>query len=104
MRSYELMILLDPNLQEEESSSLTEKIQKTITSNHGRTIKVSPWGKRKLAYELKGLLEANYVVIDFELEPENIAKLERTLKLNEKIVRYLIVLGKEVVMPQKEKK
>lgn len=102
MRNYELMTLLDPNLQEEEISALLEKIKETITKNQGKTIKVNQWGKRKLAYEINKHSEAIYVIIDFELDPENIANIERSIKFEEKIIRYLLVLGQEKILPRKE--
>ena len=104
MRNYEIMILLDPNLQEDESTTLLEKIQQTITANKGKIIKVNQWGKRTLAYEIKKFQQAFYNIIDFELEPENIANIEKSIKFDEKIIRYLIVLGQEKILPKKEQK
>jgi small subunit ribosomal protein S6 len=103
MRSYELMILLDPNLQDEEISALVKEIQQTITNNQGKIGKVSKWGKRKLAYEIKKFQEAFYVVLNFELEPANIANIEKSIKFEEKIIRYLVVLGQEKVRVSTEK-
>jgi small subunit ribosomal protein S6 len=103
MRNYEIMILLDSGLQEEEISALIEKIQQTITTNQGKVIKVNQWGKRKLAYEIKGYQEAIYTIIDFELEPEHIADIEKSIKFDEKIIRYLLVLGQEKMIPKKKK-
>jgi small subunit ribosomal protein S6 len=102
MRNYEIMILLDSGLQEEVISALIEKIQQTITANQGKVIKVNQWGKRKLAYEIKGYQEAIYTIIDFELEPEHIANIEKSIKFDEKIIRYLLVLGQEKIIPKKE--
>lgn len=104
MRNYELMILLNPNLPEDESKSLLDKIQQTITTNQGKIIKINRWGKRKLAYEIKKFQEAIYVIIDFELEPAHIANLENSIKFEEKIIRYLLVLGSEKVIPQVSQK
>jgi small subunit ribosomal protein S6 len=97
MRSYELMILLDPNLQDEEISALVKEIQQTIKKNQGKIGKVNQWGKRKLAYEIKKFQEAFYVVLNFELEPANIANIEKSIKFEENIIRYLIILGQEKV-------
>lgn len=93
MRNYELMVLFDPNLQDDEKKALQEKIQQTITANQGKIIKTIQWGKRKLAYEIKKFQEAVYVIINFELEPAKIANLENSIKFEERIIRYLIVLG-----------
>ncbi len=104
MRNYELMILFDPNLQEEDVKALLDKIRQTITTNQGKIIKTNQWGKRKLAYEIKKFQEALYAIIDFELEPELIANIENSIRFEEKILRYLLVLGSEkVVKPQNEK-
>lgn len=101
MRNYELMILFDPNLQDEEKKALLDKIRQTITTNKGAIIKTDEWGRRKLAYEIKKFQEALYVLIDFELEPDNIANLESSIKFEEKILRYLLVLGSnKVLKPQ----
>jgi small subunit ribosomal protein S6 len=97
------MILLDPNLQDEEISALVKEIQQTITKNQGKIGKVSQWGKRKLAYEIKKFQEAFYVILNFELEPANIANIEKSIKFEEKIIRYLIVLGQEKVHVSTEK-
>ena len=102
MRNYELMTLFDPNLQEEEISALLDKIQQTITTNQGKIIKVNQWGKRTLAYEIKKFNEAIYTVIDFELEPERIANIERSIKFEEKMIRYLLVLRQDKVLPAKK--
>jgi len=104
MRNYELMILLDPNLQEEEISALLKEVQQTIANNQGKIIKVNQWGKRTLSYDIKKFREAFYVIIDFELEPENIANIEKSIKFEEKIIRYLLVLGQEKVLSKKEQK
>ncbi len=102
MRNYELMILLEPNLQEEDSTALLDKIQQTIKTNQGNIIKLNQWGKRKLAYDIKKFQEAIYTLIDFELEPAHLADLEKSIKFNEKILRYLIVLGQEKIHSRKE--
>lgn len=102
MRNYELMILFDPNLQEEDKKTLLEKIRETITANQGKVTKIDQWGKRKLAYQIKKFQEAFYVIIDFNLEPVNIANLENSIKFEEKIIRYLLILGSEKVSVPRE--
>lgn len=104
MRNYEIMILANASLQEEEYASLIDKIQQTIQSNQGRIIKVTRWGRRKLAYEIKGFQEANYMIFSFELDPESIANLEKSIQFDEKIIRYLLVLGQDKVSPKPAQK
>ena len=98
MRKYELMILVDPNLQEEQKTTLLDKIQQTIKTNQGKVNRVNKWGKRTLSYEIKRYREAFYIIIDFNLEPKNISELERSIKFDEEIIRYLIVLKQEKVV------
>ncbi len=98
MRNYELMILLDPSLQDEDIKGLLDKINQTITANQGKIIKTNQWGKRRLAYEIKKFQEAFYVIVEFELEPNNIVNIENSIKFEEKIVRYLLVLGSKKIL------
>lgn len=102
MRNYELMILVDPNLQEEQKTTLLDKIQQTIKTNQGKVNRVNQWGKRTLSYEIKGYQEAVYLIVDFDLEPENISQLEKSIKFDEEIIRYLIVFKQEKVVSKNE--
>ncbi len=98
MRNYELMVLFDPGLLDEDRKSILDKIHQTITANKGKIIKTSQWGKRKLAYEIKSFQEAFYVIIEFELEPNNLVNIENSIRFEEKIVRYLLVLGSKKIL------
>ena len=103
MRNYELMILFDPNLADEDKKVLQDKIRTTITANQGKVTRIEQWGKRKLAYQIKKFQEAIYVIIHFNLEPGNIANLESSIKFEEKIIRYLLIAGSEKIsMPQEK--
>ena len=86
------MILFDPNLPDEDKTTLLDKIRNTIAANQGKVIKTDQWGKRKLAYPIK-FQEAIYVIVYFNLEPGNIANLESSIKFEEKIIRYLLIIG-----------
>jgi len=103
MRKYELMLAINPQLEEEELTSLIEKVKKIISKEKGEVTNINKWGKRKLAYEIKDFTEAIYVVMKFNIDELSISEFERVLKLEEKIIRYLLTLQKEE-KPVKKKK
>ena len=104
MRSYEVMLAINPQLEEEELDSLLGKIKKIISKDKGEITDINKWGKRKLAYEIKDFTEAAYVVIRFDVNEKSIFELERVLKLEEKIIRYLLTLQQEEKPVKKVKK
>ncbi len=91
MRSYELVMILRPNLEEEANEALITKFTDIIQKNGGELVKVDKWGKRRLAYEIKKLNEGYYVVVDFKSEPDVAGELERVLKINDDVVRHIVV-------------
>ncbi len=103
MRKYELMLAINPQFEEEELASLIEKVKKIISKEKGEVTNINKWGKRKLAYEIKDFTEAIYVVMKFNIDELSISEFERVLKLEEKIIRYLLILQKEE-KPVKAKK
>jgi len=103
MRKYELMLAINPQFEEEELTSLIEKVKKIISKEKGEVTNINKWGKRKLAYEIKDFTEAIYVVMKFNIDELSISEFERVLKLEEKIIRYLLTLQKEE-KPVKKKK
>jgi len=103
MRRYEVMLAINPQLEEEDLTSLTEKVKKVISQDEGEVTNVNAWGKRRLAYEINDFTEAIYVVIKFNAKEESIVEVERVLKLEEKIIRFLLTLQQEE-KPAKKKK
>jgi small subunit ribosomal protein S6 len=92
MRSYEIMLAINPQLEDKELDSLLDKVKKLITDAKGEITKTNKWGKRKLAYEIKDFIEAIYVVLNFNVDEKIIAELERVIKLEERVIRYLLTL------------
>ena len=103
MRKYELMLAINPQFEEEELASLIEKVKKIISKEKGEVTNINKWGKRRLAYEIEDFTEAIYVVMKFNIDELSISEFERVLKLEEKIIRYLLTLQKEE-KPVKTKK
>ncbi len=95
MRSYEVMLAINPQLEDEELDSLLDKLKKLITHAKGKITKTDKWGKRKLAYEIKDFTEAIYVVLNFDVDEKIILELERVVKLEERVIRYLLTLQPE---------
>lgn len=91
MKAYELMLLLDPTLEDEARASVLEKVQGLITADGGAVDNVDEWGKRRLAFEIGKLTDGDYVVLDFHATPAAIAELDRILHITDPVVRYMIV-------------
>jgi small subunit ribosomal protein S6 len=91
MKAYELLLLLNPSLDEEANAAVLDKLQGVITADGGVVDKVEPWGKRKLAFEIEKLTEGDYTLIDFHTAPSAIAELDRVLHITDGVVRYMLV-------------
>ena len=91
MQDYETVFILDPALDEGEVKEEIGKVQNLISQLSGEIITVEPAGKKKLAYEIKGNTEGYYTLITFKSEPSSIAEIERGYKLNEKVLRHVVV-------------
>ena len=96
LRTYELIFIAQPDLDEEHLNALVEHVQQTITTHGGQLVKTEPLGRRKLAYPIKKRREGHYVLIHAGLELATIAELERDLKLSEDVLRYLLVRLDEI--------
>ena len=95
MRRYELMLLLRPDLEDDKLQSAVEKVTRAIVNAGGSLAKVSPWGKRRLAYEIKHHRDASYFLIHFDIEPDQIRPLEQSMMISEEILRHLITVLEE---------
>ena len=102
MRSYEIMLAINPQLEDKELDSLLDKLKKLITHAKGEIAKTNKWGKRMLAYEIKDFTEAIYVVLNFNVDEKIIPELERVMKLEERIIRYLLTVQYEEKIKNKE--
>ena len=91
MRKYELLLILNPTLNDEERSIVIERINKLVQDNGSEIDNVEEWGKRKLAYEINKLNDGDYVLYEFKAEPTNIAEIDRVLSITDAVVRFIIV-------------
>jgi small subunit ribosomal protein S6 len=95
MRRYELMLLLRPDLEDDKLQSAVEKVTRAIVNAGGSLSKVSPWGKRRLAYDIGQFREASYFLIHFDIEPLQVRGIERGLLITEEILRHLVTVLEE---------
>ena len=91
MRDYEMIIIINPDVAEEDIPGTIDKVSEFITSRGGEVTEVDRWGKRKLAYPINHFREGNYVLTRFKFEPGMTAELEANLKISEMILRHLLV-------------
>jgi small subunit ribosomal protein S6 len=91
LRDYELIVIISPEVPEEEIPANLDKISEFITNRGGSVTEVERWGKKKLAYPINHFREGNYVLTRFKIEPGTTAELEANLRISEKILRHLLV-------------
>jgi small subunit ribosomal protein S6 len=87
---YELMYVVRPTLDEQTLAALKEKIEKFITGAGGEIVRRDDWGKRRLAFPIAKFTEGFYTVLQFKLASTGVRDLERSLKLTEEVLRYLV--------------
>jgi small subunit ribosomal protein S6 len=91
MKAYELLLMLNPSLEEEARAAVLDKIQGVITADGGVVDTVDGWGKRKLAFEIGKVTEGEYVLVDFHTIPAAIAELDRVLRITDPVIRFMLV-------------
>ena len=89
-RDYEIGYILNPEVNEEQTRAILERIEQIVANYDGQVLKVNQWGRRKLAYPIEHHRDGFYVFIDTILTPETVAELDRTLKVSEEVLRHLI--------------
>jgi len=91
MRQYELMIILDPEIEERTVAPSLDKYLSVVTTDGGSVDKVDIWGRRRLSYEIQKKAEGIYAVVDFTAEPATAKELDRQLGLNEVVLRTKVL-------------
>ena len=87
MRHYELMVILDPELEERTVAPSLDRFLNVVRKGGGSVENVNIWGRRKLAYEIKKKTEGIYAVVDMQATPDVAKELDRQLNLNESVLR-----------------
>lgn len=91
MREYDVAFIAQPDLDESSLNTLIEKAKGWIAAGGGQIVKVDNWGRRKLAYPIRKQSEGQYVFIHAQLAPTATREIERSMRLTEQILRFLIV-------------
>jgi small subunit ribosomal protein S6 len=91
LRDYELVTIVRPDVSDEDLSTVTDRIGQWVGAQGGEVTKVDVWGRRRMAYPIRDFRDGNYVISQIRIEPKGTGELERSLKLSEDVLRYLLV-------------
>ena len=89
-RDYELGIIINPDVGDDQARAIVDRVTQTLTGINGQVVRVNAWGRRRLAYPIEHHRDGLYFYFDLILEPEATVELERTLRVNEDILRHLL--------------
>jgi small subunit ribosomal protein S6 len=92
LRRYETIFIANPDLSEEDQNALQEKVRSLVASFKGELVKLEDWGLRKLSYQIRKSSRGRYFLVDYLAEaPALVRELERTLRLNDGVLKFLTV-------------
>jgi small subunit ribosomal protein S6 len=97
MHQYELMVILDPEVDERTIAPSLEKFLNVITNDGGTIENVDIWGRRRLAYEINKKAEGIYAVVNFTAAPASTTELDRQLKLSEAVMRTKVLRAEDAI-------
>jgi small subunit ribosomal protein S6 len=86
LREYELMYVVRPDLDEDGLRGAVEAVQGLVEGQGGEVLTTTPWGKRRLAYEIAGLRDGHYVIVEFRGDGSNVKELERALRISDHMI------------------
>ncbi len=91
MNRYETIFVINPDLNEDEVKNVVTKFTGIISSQNGVQLKLDDWGRRRLAYKIEKFSQGYYILVDFAGNPAGVVELERNLKIDDRIIRFLSV-------------
>lgn len=92
MRNYELVCLIQPDLDETAINGIVERVKGWVTESGGSVDKIDMWGKRRMAYSIRKQRESNYVLFNVSMAPGTTGGLEQNLRYTETIMRHMLTL------------
>jgi small subunit ribosomal protein S6 len=95
MSSYELVFIITPTVEDDAVQSQIDVVTGWISQLGGEASKVTPWGRRRLAYPIKKFNEGTYVLVNMQLPPAAVRELETNLKISETFIRHMVVCANE---------
>jgi len=102
MRKYETFFIVDADLPDEVNAVVDEKLKSVVGSNGGLVITYTSWGKKKLAYPVNKRTRGHYVLMEYAGGPELVAELERNMRLDERVLKFITVKLDDRYDPEKE--
>ena len=102
MRTYDMLLIVDPRLTDEEVAHLSTRLQESLVALGGEVISSEDWGRRRLVFELRKQREGHYLLVQVRANPASVREYERQLKLNESILRFRttrVVEGRRKLAP-----
>jgi small subunit ribosomal protein S6 len=93
LREYELMYVVRPDLDEDGLRGAVESVQGLVEGQGGEVTTTTPWGKRRLAYEIAGLRDGHYVIVEFRGDGAKVKELERALRISDHVIRHMITIA-----------
>lgn len=91
MRKYEVMVLIDSDVDERQAPALVDKHLEVITKEGGTIDNIDIWGRRRLAYDINKKSEAIYAVLQVTAEPATVSEMDRLMSIDEKVVRTKVL-------------
>jgi small subunit ribosomal protein S6 len=101
-RDYELGFILNPEVSEEQSNAILERVRQIVNTHDGEVVRINQWGRRRLAYPIQHQRDGFYVFFDMILTPETVSELDRNLKVTEEVLRHIII-RRDPKIAQKER-
>jgi len=92
LRRYETVIIAQANLAEEDMTGLIDRYSSIITGRQGAVVKVDRWGTRKLAYDIRKQTRGTYVLYDFAGTSDVVTELERNLKIDDNVLKFMTIM------------
>ncbi len=92
MRTYELVCIIHPDLDEGAFKGIIEKVNGWVSEAGGNVDKVEPWGRRRMAYSIRKQREGQYVLFNISMQPSAAAALERNIRFQESVLRSMLTL------------
>ncbi|MDX9972945.1 MAG: 30S ribosomal protein S6 [FCB group bacterium] len=102
MRTYEALYIIRPDKSEDEVQTIDKQVQSLVTNNGGTIVRSEIWGKRRLAYEVNHFTEGHYILMRFESQAAFVARLEGFFRLDESVIRSLVVYFDEKTLRAEE--
>ena len=92
VRDYELMYIVRPDLDEEGLTAAMESVQTLVEGQGGEVVRTTPWGKRRLAYEIERMRDGHYVLLHIRLDGAKVRAVEQLLHIHDSVFRHLITV------------